>query len=78
MLACLRAVAEAKPTERHPTFTRIAARLFGLAKSGALDPHDVAARIKGAVLLSSFDRDQAEVDSALKWAWEQSTPWRLP
>jgi hypothetical protein len=78
MLACLRAVAEARPGDRHPTIVRVSARLFGLAKAGALDPYQVAARVKGAVQLSSFDRDPAEVDEALRWAWEHSEPWRLP
>lgn len=78
MLACLRAVAEATPGNRHPTIVRVAARLFGMAKAGDLDPGDVAARIKGAVALSTFDRGPDEVDSALRWAWENADPWRLP
>jgi hypothetical protein len=78
MLACLRAVAEASPGERHPTIVRVSAGLFGLSKSGVLDPADVSARIQGAVGLSSFDRDQDEVISALRWAWEHSDPWTLP
>jgi hypothetical protein len=72
MLACLRAIADAPVGDRHPTIVRVAANLFGLAKGGLLDPEDVAGRIKGAVLLSSFDRGQDEVDSALRWAWEHS------
>jgi hypothetical protein len=39
---------------------------------GALDPHQVAARVKGAVQLSSFDRDLAEVEEAMRWAWDPS------
>jgi hypothetical protein len=78
LLKCVRAVAEAPPGERHPTIVCVSTRLFGLAKSGALDPADVAARIQGAVGLSSFDRDHDEVVSALRWAWEHSTPWTLP
>jgi hypothetical protein len=78
MLACLRAVAGATPGNRHPTIVRVAARLFGLAKAGDLDPADVAGRIKGAVALSTFDRDPDEVDQALRWAWEAADPWRLP
>jgi hypothetical protein len=78
MLACLRAVAEARVGDRHPTIVRVAARLFGMAKSGALDPSDVAGRIKGAVALSTFDRDPDEIDEALRWAWEHAGPWRLP
>jgi hypothetical protein len=78
MLACLRAVAAAPVGARHPTIVRVAARLFGLAKSGVLDPVDVAGRIKGAVALGTFDRDAGEVDAALRWAWEHADPWRLP
>lgn len=77
MLKCLRAIAEAPPTTRHPTFVRVAACLFGLAKGGQLDRAEVSARIQGAVALSSFDRDFDEVTKALRWAWESSTPWRL-
>jgi hypothetical protein len=78
MLKCLRAVAEAPPGARHPTIVRVGARLFGLAKAGALDPADVSSRIQGAVALSSFDRDHAEVIAALRWAWDHSDPWKLP
>jgi hypothetical protein len=77
MLKCLRAVADATPGDRHPTIVRISTRLFGLAKGGALDPAEVSARIQGAVGLSSFDRDHAEVISALRWAWDHSEPWKL-
>jgi hypothetical protein len=77
MLACLRAVADATPGDRHPTIVRISTRLFGLAKGGALDPADVSARVQGAVGLSTFDRDHAEVIAALRWAWDHSTPWKL-
>ncbi|MCC2663431.1 MAG: hypothetical protein K0S35_1353 [Geminicoccaceae bacterium] len=77
MLKCVRDAADARPGDRHPTIVRIAARLFGLAKGGALDRAEVSARIQGAVGLSSFDRDHAEVIAALRWAWEHSTPWKL-
>jgi hypothetical protein len=78
MLACLRAVAAAPVGARHPTIVRVSARLYGLAKGGSLDPVDVAGRVKGAVGLSTFDRDADEIDSALRWAWEHAEPWRLP
>ena len=77
MLACLRAITVAPPGKRHPTIVSVAARLFGLCKSGQLSPAVVAGRIKGAVQRSSFDRSLDEVDSMLVWAWEVSTPWRL-
>jgi hypothetical protein len=77
MLRCLRAVADARPGDRHLTIVRVSARLFGLAKAGALDPYQVAARVKGAVQLSTFDRDHAEVVAALRWAWGHSEPWKL-
>jgi hypothetical protein len=78
MLKCLRAIVEALPGRRHPTIVGVAVRLFGLAKAGDLDPGDVAARLKGAVALGTFDRSPDEVNSALRWAWEHSEPWRLP
>jgi hypothetical protein len=78
MLTCVRAVAEARVGDRHPTIVRVAARLYGLAKGGSLDRDDVTARILGAVALSSFDRDAEEVYAALRWAWEHADPWRLP
>ena len=43
-----------------------------VSTAGALDPYQVAARVKGAVQLSSFDRDLAEVDEAMRWAWDHS------
>ncbi len=78
MLACLRVIAGAAPGDRHPTIVRIATRLYGLAKAGDLDPRDIEARVRGAVNLSTFDRDLAEIDSALLWAWKNATPQRLP
>ena len=78
MLRCLRAVASAPPGRRHPTIVGVAARLFGLAKAGALDPCDVRARIIGRRPAQHFRSRHAEVDTALLWAWEQSDPWRLP
>lgn len=77
MLACLHGVARAGEGDRHRTIVSVSARLFGLAKAGHLDPADVAARVKGAVAASSFDRDMAEVDSALTWAWQHAEPWEL-
>ena len=68
MLTCLEAIIGAEPGDRHRTFVRVATRLYGLARAGALDPRDVEARVLGAVNLSSFDRDLDEVHSALRSA----------
>ena len=77
MLTCLKGIVEAPAGGRHPEFTRVAARLYALAKAGSLDRDDVTARILGAVELSTFDRGIEEVHAALRWAWRAATPWRL-
>jgi hypothetical protein len=71
-LACYRAIAAARPGESHPTAVRASCKLLGMARAGLLDPRDVAARIKGA-LMSKTHRDitESEADGILTWAWDR-------
>jgi hypothetical protein len=79
MLTCVEAVANAPAGQRHNAVVRIGVRLYGLAKSGALDPRDVEARILGAAVMNGLGReDPEEVNAGLRWAWENAQPWRLP
>ena len=55
------------------------ARLYGLAQGRRARSVPTSPRASRAPSASPrFDRDLDEVDSALRWAWEHSTPWRLP
>jgi hypothetical protein len=81
MTACLLALAGAPPGQGRATCTSIALRLYGLCKAGGLDPVDVTARIKGAMLSRGWDADEqrrgetlADVNRQLQWAWQHAQP----
>jgi hypothetical protein len=79
MLACLRTITEAPPGAGHTTAVRVACRLLGLAKAGLLDPLEVGARVKAALLVREDGRGREdEATSVLDWAWSHAEPWRLP
>lgn len=81
MLACVRAVAEAPRGQGRDTLKGVSRRLFGLAKVGLLDPHDVAARLKGAMLARGGSADETacgetlqDVSRLLAWCWDHAEP----
>jgi hypothetical protein len=74
MRACVRAIAEAREGDGHPTAVRVSCKLFLLARLGLLDPTDVAGRVKGAFLSRRHrDTSEAELDSILRWAWDRTS-----
>jgi hypothetical protein len=73
MRACVRAIAEARGGDGHPTAVRVSYKLFQMVRLGLLDPSDVAGRVKGAFLSRRHrDTTEAEVDSVLRWAWDRN------
>jgi hypothetical protein len=80
-LACYRALAAAPYGQGRATCTRIALRLYGLAKAGLLDPVVVTGRIKGVMIGHGWEPDEAtrgrtlaDVNRQLAWAWDHATP----
>ena len=86
MLACVQALAAAPFGRGRDTCTRVALRLYSLAKGGLLDPADVTARLKGAMVhAQGWSPDQvtrgrtlADVSRQLQWAWDHAEPRGLP
>jgi hypothetical protein len=79
MVACLRALIDAPPGQGRSTCTNVAVCLYGLCKAGLLDPVDVTARIKGAMIDRGWADDEAsrgmtlaDVNRQLEWAWQHA------
>jgi hypothetical protein len=84
MRGCLRNLVEAPPGKGRGQCTAIAVKLYSLAKAGALDPVDVTARIKAAMLARGWSADEAsrgmtlaDVNRQLEWAWQTASPQGL-
>lgn len=80
-MAAIKAVAEAGHGQGRDTCMSVSLRLYGLCKAGLLDPVDVTARLKGAMLHQGWDRDEtrrgrtlADVNRQLAWAWHHAEP----
>ena len=82
MLACIRTLAAAPFGQGRDTCMRVALALYGLSKSGLLDPSDVTARLKGTMVQAqgwapdeaTRGRTLADVNRQLQWAWDHAEP----
>ena len=79
MVECLRALADAPGGQGRDACTNVALRLYAMCKAGQLDPVDVTARIKAAMLARGWGADEAtrgknlaDINRQLEWAWQHA------
>jgi hypothetical protein len=83
--AAIRAVAAAPSGNGRETCTRVALKLYSLAKHGLLDATDITRRLKDAMLARGWDNDEqtrgdtlADVSRQLQCAWQHAQAAGLP